>query len=174
MSTLTGIDKISRSASLFVDVASFDMIKENFISEDFLNVEYLLNNSYTSVSNSMMSSSKDFINVQKTLSNPASGKVNLNFSYIFVNDQNTRQVSNTSSLTKKSIIVKNDIAENYTKASSENTASKSKAFVNVLTSNTEFSNTLDLDSKIKATVFVVAPSASAHVPVVIDLNDEWT
>ena len=135
MSTLTGIDKISRSTSLFVDVASFDMIKENFISEDFLNVEYLLNNSYTSVSNSMMSSSKDFINVKKTLSNPASGKVNLNFSYIFVKDQNTRQVSNTSSLTKKSIIVKNDIAEDYTKASSENTASKSKAFVNVLTSN---------------------------------------
>ena len=173
MSTLTGIDKISRSASIFVDVENFQMCEDNFIAQNTLNVEYKQNSNYVSGINNSVFASKSYRNVLKTLTNPDSGKVNLNFSYIFVNDQNSSQLGTSNSIGKKSIVVKNGISQSYTK-NINNSNNKGIAFINVLTNNSEFVNTLDLDSKVQAkAVAVRATSASAHIPVVIDLNDEW-
>lgn len=173
MSTLTGIDRISRSASIFVDVESFQMCEDNFIDQSTLNVAYKQNNSYNNSSRDVSSMTKSHRNVLKTLTNPDSGKTNLNFSYIFVNDQNSSQLNKFNSSDKKSIFVKNGISQSYTK-NINNSNIKNTAFVKVLTNNSEFVNTLDLDSKVQAkAVAVRTTSASAHVPVVIDLNDEW-
>lgn len=220
--SLTGIDKVKTSATMFVDAASKGMVTStsrqkahintilsfplNYSVQssaayttklDDLHVEYNVGGSHTSSSSRSYVKSIDFINVEKTLTNPSTGFVNLNFAFIDVqsslqsqsstsvsrsniqiNVQSGLNYSNSSSqksvLSKglTSLVVENDLTYSYSLNAPEVKSTNSKS-LNVLSTNSEYEITLSLDGTSLPDVNVFYPNVSERIEIELDEDTVW-
>lgn len=171
--SITGIDKVKTTSSIFVGTQKKGMT--NHLSSDsaYINAVFNLNNSYTSNNHNSYSSSNEVINVIKTLTNPQSNFVNLGFSFINVSSSLQSQVANEIGDSVSSLVVNNDLNYTHTSNKQENQILTTKV-LNVLSSNSEYEITLNLDNKSLPEVEIFYPNVAERVEIELDEETVWS
>lgn len=171
--SITGIDKVKITSSIFVGVQKKGMT--NHLSSDsvYINAIFNLNNTYTNNRRNSHSSSNEFINVTKTLTNPSAIFVNLGFSFINVSNNLQSQVANEIGNSISSLAVNNDLNYTHTSSKKEKQILTTKV-LNVLSSNSEYEITLNLDNKSIPEVEIFYPNVDVRVETNLDEETVWS
>ena len=123
--SLSGIKRVSSTSTIFIDVQNKGSVKDNF-------------------------NSSSFINVENSLSNPASGNVNLGFDFVSIKDSSYATGNNKL----------------FFKTSSD--------YLEVISSNTEYNISLDLDSKEFPSIVTLYTNKGINENIAFDVNVIWT
>ena len=145
--SFSGISRVKNSASIFVDKEKRGISDNSESTTAFKNVFYVPNLSYTSNKQAVYLNSSKTINVNQTLTSPASNYVNLNFAFINVDSSSSSsQISTLPEGNQSSLNIESTLAYTYTKNISDK-RSVATSLVNVLSTNTEHSITINLDGE---------------------------
>ena len=171
--SITGIDKVKSTSTIFVDVSSKGMINDLSTSSSFLNAEFGLSLNYTNNTRSFINRSVDTKNTEMTLSNPSTNFVNLSFA--FTNVSSNLQDQNAASLlgNSASMNVKNSLTYSH----SSNKASlkaKDVSSITVLSTNSEYEITLNLNGTSLPEVNVYYPNVEERVDIELDGDVVWS
>lgn len=171
--SITGIDKVKSSSTIFVDVANKGMVNNLYSKVAYLNAEFDLNSNYVNNVNLLIGNSVDTKNTKMTLSNPSAGFVNLGFA--FINVSSNLQSQNSSSLISNSELlnVENSLTYSYT-LNKSNLKVRDISEVTVLSTNSEYEITLNLDGTSLPEVSILYPNKGINENIIFDVSAEWS
>ena len=145
--SFSGINSVKKSASIFVDKEKRGISDCTESAVVFKNVLYVPSLSYTSNKQVVYLNSSKTINVSQTLTSPTSNYVNLNFVFINVDSSNSSsQLATLPEGNQVSLNIENNLSYTYTKNISDK-KSVATSLINVLSTNTEHSITVNLDGE---------------------------
>lgn len=171
--SITGIDKVKNSSTIFVDVANKGMVNDLYSKVTYLNAEFDLNSNYVNNVNLLIGNSVDTKNTKMTLSNPSANFVNLGFA--FINVSSSLQSQNSSSLISNSefLNVENSLTYSYT-LNKSNLKARDISEVTVLSTNSEYKITLNLDGTSLPEVDILYPNKGINEIITFDVSTTWT
>ena len=171
--SITGIDKVKNSSTIFVNVANKGMVNSLNSKIAYLNAEFNLNSNYINSVKLLISNSVDTKNAEMTLSNPSANFVNLGFS--FINVSSSLQSQKGSSLLSNSsfLNIENSLAYSY---SSNKSSLKTRDIseTTVLSTNSEYEITLNLDGTSLPEVDIFYPNFEERVEIELDEDTVWS
>jgi hypothetical protein len=171
--SLTGISKVKSSSTITVGVQKRGMVKLSSSSSAYLNVDFTSSGSYSGDNSKSYHTSTKAINVENSLSNPSTGYVNLGFDFIHVESSLQRQTSSSIANDVTYLNVDNSLSYSYTK--NVNTLFRINTKVlNVISDNSEYDITLNLDGTSLPEVNVFYPNVDERVEVELDEDVVWS
>lgn len=171
--SFSGIDKVKSSATTIVGVQKRGMVNLATNNSTHLNVDFMPNGSYTGGDNRNYHIATKTINVENALSDPSSGYVNLGFDFVYVGSSLQRQTVNSIVSDIDFLSVDNFLTYSYTKNS--NVSHKLYAKVlNVISSNSEYEITLNLDGTSLPVIDVFYPNVDERADVNLDEDIVWS
>jgi len=171
--SLTGISKLKSTSTITVGVQKRGMVVLPTSNFAYLNVDFASSGSYSGDNNKSYHTVSKIMNVENSLSNPSSGYVNLGFDFMQVESSLQRQTANSIANNTVFLNVDNSLEYSYTK--NVNTSCKIDTKVlNVISSNSEYKITLNLDGTSLPEVNVFYPNVDERVEIELDEDIVWS
>lgn len=170
--SITGIDKVRSSSTIFVDVANKGMVNDLHSKVAYLNTAFDLNSNYVNNVNLLTGNSVDTKNTKMTLSNPSANFVNLGFA--FINVSSSLQSQDSSSLISNSefLNIENSLTYSYT-LNKSNLKVRDISEITVLSTNSEYKITLNLDGSSLPEVDILYPNKGINENITFDDKVKW-
>ena len=172
--SLSGISRVKKSALIFVDKEKKG-ISENAVGHTiYYNVEYAPDLTYTNNRDAIRSHNVSTINIQQTLTSPATNFVNLGFEFTNVIDSGTQnQSADSLKSSQTTILVENVLNYSYTKNLPNKTLDVTK-LTNVLSTNSEHNITLDLDNEELPIVETIYQNYEVASDIELNEDEVWS